>query len=400
MAQPLFSTYAGTLIENGEDATRKIPMFNLEEGLFIDPSDLPATIDGLMPKLTDIIINPTMVYNEPNLDGLFVKRSADLGYGYEEVGYLTGALDAKSDGTCKQIGTMALSDPSYHGINYAVHEVLEIFDDEFKRSVMNADQVSSLIANKIQGIAKTKAQKLRLAERQVISDVIDGTRSISSNSKSDGTGDAVTYAPTVTGYAGKVVDSVDDFGLDKAVAGVGVGYQPVFTTANATALLKGLKQIGREIAQEGTDYNLAGREVFAVGKPTLTIEAKVMDGLNYALMDGDQHKLGYSSNGAMEFLSDAFEVKPIDAFADLPTNASYTGKRLGAVISTPGVFNEVTYKDSMESDRCMGRRSTIYDYQATKMLYASTQLPSCAVLFNTTDPEPPEPPEDGGEVIA
>lgn len=395
MAQPLFSTYAGTLVENGEDATRKIPMFNLEEGMNIDPSDLPATMDGLMPKLTDIIVNPTMVYNEPNLDGLFMKKSAEFGYGYEEVGYLGGALDAKSDGTCKQIGTMTMADPTYHGINYAVHEVLEIFDDEFKRSVMTAEQLSSLVANKIMGIAKTKAQKLRLAERQVISDVIDGTRSISSNTKSDGTGDAVTYAPEVVGYAGKIYDSVTDFGLDKAVAGVGVGYQPAFTTANATALLKGLKQIGREIAQEGTDFNLAGREVFTVGKPTLTIEAKVLDGLNYALMDGDQHKLGYSSNGALEFLSDAFEVKPIDAFAELPTNEDYEDVRLGAVISTPGVFNEVTYKDSMESERCMGRRSTIYDYQATKMLYASTQLPSAAVLFNTVDPEEPEPgPEE------
>lgn len=387
MTEPAFSKYAGTLVADGE-ATYK-PVFDLEEGTTDDITDLPATIDGLASKLSGIIINPTMVYND-NLSDLFIKSSAEFGIGYEETGYLGGAPDYKSDGTCKQIGNVSLADPMYHSINYAVHEVLEVKDDEFKKSVFNSEQLSSLVANKIQTIAKTRAQKIRLAYRQIVSDVIDGTRSIASNTKSDGTGDSVTYAPTVTGYAGKVYDGVVDFGMDKAVAGVGIGYQPVFSTANALAFLKGVKTIGRDIAIESTDFNLAGREVFVNGKPTLTLEKKVLDALNYALMDGDQHKLGYNATGASDFLADTFEVKPIDAFASLPTSDDYSNVRLGAVISVPGVFREVTYQDSMESDRCMGRRSTVYDYQALKAMWASTMLPSAAVLFPTVDPEPPE----------
>lgn len=384
MTEPAFSKYAGTLVADGEKQYN--PVFNLEEGSTDDITDLPAAIDGLAAKLSGIIINPTMVYND-NLADLFVKSSAEFGVGYEETGYVGGAPDYKSDGTCKQIGNVSLADPMYHSINYAVHEVLEIKDDEFKRSVFNADQLASLVANKIETIAKTRAQKLRLAYRQIVSDVIDGARSIASNTKSDGTGDAVTYAPTVTGYAGKIYDGATDFGMEKAVSGVTIGYQPAFTAADALAFLKGVKTIGRDIAIESTDFNLSGREVFVEGKPILTLEKKVLDALNYALMDGDQHKLGYNATGASDFLADTFEVKPIDAFAALPTNEDYTNVRLGAVISVPGVFREVTYKDSMETARCTGRRSNIYDYQALKAMWASTMLPSAAVLFPTTDPE-------------
>jgi hypothetical protein len=35
----------------------------------------------------------------------------------------------------------------------------------------------------------------------------------------------------------------------------------------------------------------------------------------------------------------------------------------------------------MESERCMGRRSTIYDYVTEKAIFASTFLPSSAILF-------------------
>jgi hypothetical protein len=394
MAQPDFTKFAGTLIANGTDAQNKRPMFALEKGAQLAYNEIPGLVDNLMAQMTGIIVNPTQVYANPVSD-LFIKSAADLGYGYEETGYGAGAPDKKSDGTCKQIGNVHLPEGVFHARNYASHAVLEIFDKEFKTQTFTPEQVATLVANKIRTIAKTEANKLAMSERQIMSQIVNGTRNITSYINSEDPLSTAAYYPeggasaapgNVKGYIGNV--QLAD--ITGSVAGVGVGSTPVFTTADAVALLKQIKSTARDMAMPSTDFNKAGREAFVEGKPNMIVAKKVMDALNYALMDGDQHKLGGYSDGATTFLKDAVEIKLVDDFGAMPTNAALTvgdstidtdDYNIGVILADPSVFREVTYLEDMESERCMGRRSTIYDYVTEKAIFASTFLPSSAILF-------------------
>lgn len=396
MAQPTFTKFAGTLVANGTDEQNKRPLYGLEKGQQLDYSEIPGIVDNLMAQLSGIIVNPTTVYNDPISD-LFIKSTAELGFGYEETGYGAGAPDKKSDGTCKQIGNVKLPEPVFHAKNYASHAVLEIFDKEFKTQVFTPEQLSVLIANKIRTIAKTEANKLALAEKQIVSDIVSGTRNITSYTNSEDPESTAVYYPEngasaadgpVKGYVGNV-QTAD---IDGTVAGVGVGSMPAFTTADAVALLKQIKANARDMAMPSTDFNLAGREIHVEGQPNLIIPKKVMDALNYALMDGDQHQLGGYSDGATVFLKDAVNIKLIDSFADMPSNDALAVTNsddtidtddyaIGCILADNGLYREVNYLESMESERCMGRRSVIYDYVTEKAIFPSTFLASAAILF-------------------
>ena len=395
MSTPDFTKYAGTLIANGTDPVNNRPMFALEKGAQLAYSEIPGLVDELMAQLTGIIINPTQVYANPVTD-LFIKSSADLGYGFEETGYVGGgAPDKKSDGTCKQIGNVKLADPVFHAKNWSGHAVLEIFDKEFKTQVFTPEQVATLVANKLRMIAKTEATKLAMAETQIMSAIVPGKRNITSYENSEDPLSTAAYYPeggaaaadgNVKGYVGDV--QLAD--ISGTVGGVGVGSMPAFTTADAVALLKQIKATARDMAIPSTDFNQAGREIFVEGKPSLIIEKKVLDALNYACADGDQHKLFAYTKGASEFLSDAVEIKEIDSFGAMPSNAALAvgsttidtdDYSIGCILSDRSVYREVTYLESMESERCMGRRSTIYDFVSEKAIFASPMLASSAILF-------------------
>lgn len=395
MTQPNFTKFAGTLIANGTDEQNKAPAYALEKGSQLAYSEIPGLVDNLMEQLTGIIVNPTTVYTDPVTE-CFVKSSADLGIGYEETGYGAGAPDKKSDGTCKQIGNVALPEPVFHARNYASHAVLEIFDKEFKTKTFTAEQVATLVANKLRTIAKTEANKLAMAERQIMAQICDGTRNITSYQNSEDPLSTPVYYPeggasaapgNVKGYIGNI--QVAD--ISGTVADVGVGSMPAFTTADAVALLKQIKATARDMAMPSTDFNKAGREVHIEGKPMLIIPKKISDALNYALMDGDQHKLGGYSDGATAFLKDAVDIKLIDAFADMPVNAALAVDNsastidtddyaIGCILADPSVYREVTYIENMESERCMGRRSRIYDFVSEKAIFASTFISSSAIV--------------------
>ena len=396
MATPNFAQFAGTLVANGSSPENKAPLMALEKGAIVNYSDIPKVVDGLLSQLTGVIVNPTTVYKNPVTD-LFIKSAAEYGMAYEETGYGMGAPDKRSDGTCRQIGNVSLPDPVFHVKNYASHQVLEIFDKEFKQQVFTAEQLATLVANKIRTIAKTEANKLGQAETVILSDVCDGTKNVTSYINSNDPSSTAVYYPedgasaaagAVKGYAGDIQTA----GISNGVADTGVGSVPSFTTADAVALLKQIKMTARDMSIPSTDFNLAQREIHLEGKPNLVIEKKVMDALNYALMDGDQHKLGGYSDGATAFLQDAVEIKMIDTFGDLPANSALTVSnsetaidtadyRLGAILADPGLYREVTYMENMETERCMGRRSRIYDFQSEKAIFASTFLPSAAILF-------------------
>lgn len=77
------------------------------------------------------------------------------------------------------------------------------------------------------------------------------------------------------------------------------------------------------------------------------------------------------------------EVVEIDSFASLPTNSSYTNKRLGAVLlDRDALIEKVEYAD-VESFRCTKERATGYSYQGSSALSIWRGDNSYAMLFNT-----------------
>ena len=73
----------------------------------------------------------------------------------------------------------------------------------------------------------------------------------------------------------------------------------------------------------------------------------------------------------------------IDSFAQLPTNSSYTNKRLGAVMMDRDMLLESVQYADVESFRCTKERATGYSHQGSSTLAIWQGLDAHAMLFNT-----------------
>ena len=374
-----FIKYAGQLVKSG--IGENLPFANLEEGIL--KTNL-AKIHGLMPKIKDTFIHDVRVFNNP-LDPYIRKMSSRFGAGIEQAAFKSGAPNAKLDGTCMPWGDVDMSS-QVNLANFAYDVDISIRDHEVDRAVMDEAQLGAYVAAKMRTPLQTIALLKYRSWVQLLSDVIDGTRNITSYSNSSNPASAsVTYNPTVTGYC----KSIDDTKfVIPAVERGKLATVPDATTALDIA--QRLEGMAADFSYSGNDLNKLEVETFTTGTPLLIMETKVLNALDaiFAKTNAAGTASGYGYAGFptktfRDYVGRFSEVVEIDSFAQLPTTASYAKKRLGALLLDRDMLIENVQYADVERFRCTKERATGYSYQGSSTLSVWQGLDSHAMLFST-----------------
>lgn len=368
-----FDKYAGQEIASG--VRKNEPLMAFEEEATATKLANIAAVQGLLPKISKIIVHETRI-QKGNLDAYFRKGAMPYGVGAEHIGFVDGAANAKQSGRCVPYGNVDAVG-QLDVINLAWSLNVSVWDHEINQNVFSAEEVGDYVAQKLRTPYKTLAGLKRNAEIQLISDVIDGTRSVSSHESSAGTGNSVTYAPNIKGYAGEIADT----GI--VMPSLVKGTLPAFANASdAMTLVKTLEDRAAEMMEEGTAYSKLGINTFCMEAPLLIMETRVLNALDNAwALDGASKQI--PTRTAREFLRTFSEIVEIPAFAELPTNASYTKKRLAAVLIDRDSLSENIAWDNVEDQRCTEQRMTGYNLAGASSLGVYRGNPACGVLFNT-----------------
>ena len=368
-----FDRFAGQEIASGIRPNEPLMAFE-EEATAAKIANI-AAVQGLLPKIARVLVHETRI-KEGNLDYYFKKGSMPYGAGMEHVGFMDGAVNAKNSGRCIPFGNVQAVG-QLDVINLAWSLNVSVWDREISQNVLGADELGAYVSQKLRTPYKTLAALKRNAEIQLVSDVIDGTRSVSSTDSSDGTGSSITYAPNIKGYAGEIEDT------QIVMPALVQGTLPAFASASdAMDFVKILQDHAAEMMEEGTAYSKLGISTFCLDQPLLIMETRVLNALDNAwALDGASKQI--PTRTAREFLRTFSDIVEIPAFAELPTNASYTNKRLGAVLIDRDSLSEQIAWDNVESARCVEQRMTGYNVAGASALTIYRGNPACGVLFNT-----------------
>lgn len=374
-----FQPYAGQLVASGIGTN--LPVQGLEDTKTLANLE---KIKGLTPKIGDIFIQETRIFNNP-IDPYVRKFDSRFGAGMEIAAFKQGAPNAKLDGSC-----MPWGDPDMVSqlnlSNFAYDIDVSIRDHEIDKAVLSEEQLGSYMAEKLKTPLKTLAQMKYRAWVQLISNVTSGTRSIASKTKSDGTGVDVTYAPTVTGYA-KSVES-----MAAVIPAVERGkLATIPDAATALSIAQTLEGRAADMAFESDDMNDLGVSTFVTGKPLLFMETKVLNALdavfantNAAGEAGGYGYAGFPTKSFRDYVGRFATTVEIDSFAALPTATAQAKKRLGAVLMDPEMLIErIEYAD-VESFRCAKERATGYSYQGSSTMSIYKGLDAYAMLWATS----------------
>lgn len=374
-----FLTYAGQVGVAGGTWENPVPAPTIGlEGVSSEATlqNLQA-IHGLMQKIAEIIIHEPKVFESP-LEGLITKYGTPYGVGIESMAFMTGAANKKNDGTCIPRGDAAgISQLNFR--NFAHNIDISIFDREVNTAVLNAQQVGAYVAAKMRLPGKTMGQMKYRSTVQLLSNVVDGTRSVSGYINSnDPASTAVTVNETVEGYAGDV--EVANVTVPAVTQGSLVS---IANAADATTIIKTLQGVARDFAYESDEYNKLGIDTFCSGKPVLIMEAKTLDAMdNILALDGTDKRI--PTRDAREYMRTFADIREIDSFASLPTNSTYSGNRLLAVMADGSDFLfEGVAENSVEGQRCSNQRMTGYNYRYESTLGIWKGANSYAMLCNT-----------------
>lgn len=373
-----FDNYAGQLVASGIRPNEPVMAFEDTAS-----ASLLANIQmfgNLLPKIAKTLIRETRIRANP-LDVHFRKSSLPYGVGFEEFQFTEGAVNKKNDGRCFPFGNVP-GDSQLNLLNFAWSYDINIYDREINKAVLTPEEAGSFSAQKMRTMYKGYASQKYSAELQLLSDVIDGTRTVTSTTQSDGQGTSVTYNPTITGYAGQVDDS------NIVLAPLAQGTVPTFASAqDALDLVKSLQNAVTEMYEEDTAYSKMGISTFLLSKPLVFMETKTLNAIDNAwAMDGTYK--GIPTKTAREFIggssgfAELVEI-PGQGFASLPTNASYTNKRLFAVAIDRDSLSENVLWESVEGARCTKARSMNYNYAGASTLSIYRGNPAYALLVNT-----------------
>lgn len=375
-----FSGFAGQLVANGIGTN--LPVKGLEEGK-VSSLNLDK-IQGLTPKIKDIFIRETRIFNNP-IDRYVTKFDSRFGVGMEQAVFKAGAANAKLDGTCMPWGNPEMVS-QMNLTNFAYDIDVSIRDHEIDKVVLDEGQLGSYVAQKMRTPLATIAQLKYRAWVQLISDVTDGTRNVSSKTSSDGTGTAVTYSPTVKGYA-KATEV-----MTSVIPAVERGKLAEIPDAQAALdIAQTLEGRAADMTYAADDLNNLGAMTFVTGTPLLIMETKVLNALDavFANTNASGTGTGYGYAGFptksfRDYVSRFSEVVEIDSFASLPTATTHAKHRLGAVLmDRDALVEKIEYAD-VESFRCAKERATGYSYQGSSTLSIWEGLDSYAMLFTTS----------------
>ena len=385
-----FTGFAGQLIASGIDTN--MPLVALEQGVDATTYANLTAINSLMPKIKDVFIRETRVFTSP-LERYVTKFDERFGAGLEQAAFMVGAYNEKHDGTCVPRGTPNMAS-QLDLVNFAFSVDVDVKDREIDKAVLDEGQRGAYVAQKLRTPLKTIGTMKYRAWVQLLSDVVDGTRSLSSktdyNGKNASSGaSSVTYNPTIVGYAGKV---------DKGVAvmpdvAVGSKYS-VNSPIEAIEICNQLKSVASDFAYESTVYNKLGMDTFSTGVPLLIAEKKVLDAFDTVFAEynakgnanGNYGYAGFPTVAAREYLRQFAELVEIDSFADLPTDpadalVSYTGYGLKFVLIDRDAFVEVVKWNDMEGQRCAKLRLTGYNFAGESILSIWRGVNSYAMVF-------------------
>lgn len=367
-----YNAFAGQLIASGINTN--MPYVNAEEGTKASNLD---KINNLSAKIKDVFIRDTRVFGNP-LDGYFTKWYSRFGAGMEQAMFSPATDKKVVANSCMPWGDANLVSQT-NWANFAYNVPITIRDHEVDGALLDESMLGSYVASKLKTPLATISKMKYRTEVQLLSDVIDGTRSINSNSASDASGASVTYNPTVSGYAGVIAQS--------GVVVPAVERGSLVTAPDVADILtiaQTLQGYASDFDIPATTDNKAGAEVFNTSAPLLIMERKVLNAFDSAFVNKEAASsasvYGYSFR---DFVRNFSTLVEIDSFADLPTNSTYTNKRLGAVlIDRDALIENVKWSD-VESFRCANERATGYSYQGLSILSIATMLNSCAMLFDT-----------------
>ena len=372
---PSFSNYAGQLVSSGVRPNEPVIDFEVAGDATVYANI--SMFGGLLPKIAKTLIRETRIRANP-LDIHFRKSSLPYGVGFEEFQFTEGAINKKNDGRCFPFGNVP-GDSQLNLLNFAWSYDINIYDREINKAVLTPEEAGSFSAQKMRTMYKGYASQKYNSELQLLSDVIDGTRTISSTTQSDGNGTSVTYNPTITGYAGQVDDS------QIVLAPLAQGTIPTFASAqDALDLVKSLQNAVTEMYEEDTAYSKMGISTFLLSRPLVFMESKTLNAIDNAwAMDGTYK--GIPTKTAREFIGSFGELVEIpgQGFASLPTNANYTDKRLFAVAIDRDSLSENVLWENVEGQRCAKQRSTNYNYAGASTLSIYRGNPAYALLVNT-----------------
>lgn len=375
-----FSGFAGQLVANGIGTN--LPVKGLEEGK-VSSLNLDK-IQGLTPKIKDIFIRETRIFNNP-IDKYVTKFDSRFGVGMEQAVFKQGAANAKLDGTCMPWGNPEMVS-QMNLTNFAYDIDVSIRDHEIDKVILDEGQLGSYVAQKMRTPLATIAQLKYRAWVQLISDVTDGTRNVSSKTSSDGTGTAVTYSPTVKGYA-KATEV-----MTSVIPAVERGKLAEIPDAQAALdIAQTLEGRAADMTYAADDMNNLGAMTFVAGTPLLIMETKVLNALDavFANTNASGTGTGYGYAGFptksfRDYVGRFAEVVEIDSFASLPTATTHAKHRLGAVLmDRDALVEKIEYAD-VESFRCAKERATGYSYQGSSTLSIWEGLDSYAMLFSTS----------------
>lgn len=374
-----FKPYAGQLIKDG--IGKGLPFVNLEEGIVTTNLE---KIHGLSAKIKDIFIRETRVFANP-LEPYITKYGERFGAAIEQAAFKRGAPNAKLDGTCMPWGDVDIAS-QINAANFGYDVDISIYDHEIDKAVLDDAQLGAYVAQKMRTPLQTIALMKYRAWVQLLSDVIDGTRSITSYVNSNNPAStAVTYTPTVKGYC----KSIDDTGF--VIPEVQRGsLTSVPDAATALKIAQRLEGMSADFAYSGNDLNNLEVETFTTGTPLLVMETKVLNALdaifantNAAGTGTGYGYAGFPTKSFRDYVRRFSEIVEIDSFAQLPTNATYAKKRLGALLLDRDMLIENVQYADVESFRCTKERATGYSYQGSSTLSIWQGLDSHAMLFDT-----------------
>ena len=368
-----FDNFAGQEVASGVRPNGPLMAFE-EEATATKLANI-ASVQALLPKIAKVLVHETRIL-EGSLDSYFRKGSMPFGAGMEQIAFMDGANNSKQANRCYPYGNV-LAVGQLDVINLAWNLEISVRDHEIRQFVLNGEELGAYVSQKLRTPYKTLAALRRNAEIQLISDVIDGTRSISSTDQSDGAGNSVTYAPNIKGYCGEVVDT--NITMPELVQGT----LPAFASAaDALDFLKIAQDHAAEMMDEMTNYSALGINTFCLEKPLFIAETRLLNALDNAwAMDGAAKQI--PTRTAREFIQTFSEIVEIPKFAELPTNASYTDMRIGAVLLDRDSLGEQIQFSDMESARCVENRMTGYSLQGQSVLSVFRGNPACALLFDT-----------------
>lgn len=367
-----FGGFAGQLIASGIGPD--MPLVALEQGVDATVFANLNAIQGMLPKIRDIFVRETRVFTNP-LEPYITKFDERFGAGLEQVAVKYGAYNEKQDGTCVPQGIPEMTS-QLDLVNFAYSVDIGIPDYLVDKVVLDDGQRGSVFSALMQAPLKVIASARYRAWVQLVSDVIDGTRSISSKDSFNGVAAAgsaasVTYAPTITGYAGLVEKN------DAVLPPVEVGVNYAFPDAKAALdIANRIKSVAADFKFESTAFNKLGIETFVTSEPLLIAETKVLDAMDNvfaeANVNGNGSNFGYAGFPTVsareyirQFVGDIIEI---DSFASLPTDPAdatvlYAGYNLKFVLIDRDAFVEIIKNQSVEGQRCAKKRMTGYNWQ-------------------------------------